>query len=759
MQGVELFFKYLFGTMINGFVCLAQISKGRDQFREEFFQWPEQLDDMIIYVGKRTGTHNLYVCPQILRKPIRKKEHVLTCPSAWADLDTCSPGECIVPPTISIETSHGRYQAYWLFEEPFLPEDAEAISRRIAYYHSFQGADRSGWDLTQMLRVPHTTNFNHGEGEPVKVLEATRARYRMDDFEKYPQVVATEVEDVPMPEDLSNVTSGELLAKFAEVLPPQVDLLFNYPPDSDSWNENLWRLEMTLFEAGLTPEEVFIIVRDAACNRYRRDKRPDFQLWKEVCRSHVKHAERAGLNAPQVPESQSPLLLDSERDILSQGETSDFVQEYITWAKTLGDAAPQYHQAGAFIILSTLLSGSVRLPTSFGTIKPNLWFMLLADTTLTRKSTAMDIAMDLIEEVDSSAILATDGSIEGLMGSLSTRPGRPSVFLRDEFSGLLESITKKDYYAGMAEMLTKLYDGKLQKRLLKKEVIEIKDPCLVLFAGGIRNKVCSLLNAEMISSGFVPRFVFITAESDATKVKPLGPPTQPNTEGRDKMLSRMRDMYMHYKSEARLTEVDGKLVMSGPPHWNAQLDEEAWLRYNKLEADMMKAGLETDKPDILTPTYDRLCKSILKAAVLLAAAEQRPKQGEPVTVTLHHLLYSIGLCEEWRQHANDIIAEVGLSQNEREYQRVFGTIKRTPGISRSRVMQAHHLNARSADMIFETLEQRGLIFIIRGGGRKGQRLFTFDHINDIPSIMGKHTKLANATKPTKVRFNEREATQ
>src|SRR6185295_16082845 len=166
---------------------------------------------------------------------------------------------------------------------------------------------------------------------------------------------------------------------------------------------------------------------------------------------------------------------------------------------TLGDAAWQYHQAGAFVALSSLLAGSVRLPTSFGTVIPNLWFMILADTTLTRKSTAMDLVMDLLLEIDTDCVLATDGSIEGLMTSLSMRPGRASIFLRDEFSGLLDAMVRKDYYAGMAETFTKLYDGKFQKRILRKDIIEVKDPVLIFFAGGIKNKTMSLVTHEQVS--------------------------------------------------------------------------------------------------------------------------------------------------------------------------------------------------------------------------------------------------------------------
>jgi hypothetical protein len=745
MQGVEIFFKYLFGPSVKGYVCLAQLTATKTDWKETFFKWPEQLDDMVDYVGKNVATHNLYVCPQILNKKIRRKEHVIACPTAWADLDGCSAEECIVPPTIAIESSEGRYQAYWCFEDPIAPEEAEAVSRRIAYYHAFQGADKSGWDLTQLLRIPHTYNFNHGRSdEMVKVLSISRNKYRVEDFSKYPAIVKEVSLELPMPEHLEEVTGDDILDKYAAILPPQVDFLFHNVPDGDSWSESLWRLQLTLFEGGLSPEEVYVVARDSQCNKYKRDNRPTEQLWKEVCRSRVKHAEVAKLNAPQGT-SQSGLLTQREKEHLASlvGKAPDFVSDYIAWAKTLGDAAPQYHQAGAFVILSSLLGGSVRLPTSFGTMKPNLWFMILADTTLTRKSTAMDIAMDLIEEVDSGAILATDGSIEGLMGSLSTRPGQPSVFLRDEFSGLLESITKKDYYAGMAETLTKLYDGKMQKRVLKKEVIEVKDPVLILFAGGIRSKVCSLLTVENISSGFVPRFVFITAESDVSKVQPLGPPTAPNTTGRIDMLAHMREMYLHYRLEPKLITVDGRLQYNAPPHWNAQLTPEAWRRYNVLEADMMKAGLATDQPEIMTPTYDRLCKSALKSAVLLAASGQRPEIGEEVIVTLDHLLHAIGLAEGWREHANMIIKDVGISQNEREFQRILAAVIRKPGISRSQLMQNHHLTARVADQIFSTLEQRGLITRHKSPGQRTERIFP-----------------VNAPRaPTTVRFSEHEAVQ
>jgi len=718
---VETFFKLLLGPHTEGFICIATLARDSEMFQERFFAWPSQLPQMMEFIDKVTPTHNVYFCPQLLRKPRRIKDNVKICTNAWADLDECGYENMLVEPSVVVESSPLRYQAYWIFEEDQLPEDTEAITKRIAYYHAFQGADRSGWDLSQLLRVPGTQNFKpQYQGAQVRILEINRNKYRPDDFKQYPKIIVEQHEKFPFPTDIDDVTGELLLERYEDILPPQARMLFETEPDG-SWNEPLWKLEMVCFEAELTREETYVICRDSAVNKFKRDGKPLTYLWADVCRSWSRHQENRKLLNPETTRKQLPLLTQEEESRIS-GVTT-FVEEYIEWASSLGDAAPQYHQAGALILLSSLLSGMVRLPTSFGTIKPNLWFMILADTTLTRKSTAMDVAMDLIEEIDSARILATDGSIEGLMGSLSTRPGQPSIFLRDEFSGLLEAMVKKDYYAGMAETFTKLYDGKLQKRILKKEIIEVKDPCLILFAGGIRNKVCGLLTSEHVSSGFIPRFVFITAESDVGRVRPLGPPSLANTTARNRIMDKLKEMATHYKDEPSLQTVGGQLVYHQPQPWSAMLTPEAWKRYNALEAMMMDAGLKSPHPDIYTPTYDRLCKSILKAAVLIAASRQRVPQGREIRVELNDLLVAMRYGQQWRAYTNEVVSNVGLGSTEREFDKILTAIRRDPGVARSVLMQRYHLTARTADFIFGTLEQRGQIDRQRQGAT--ERLFPF----------------------------------
>ena len=317
----------------------------------------------------------------------------------------------------------------------------------------------------------------------------------------------------------------------------------------------------------------------------------------------------------------------------------------------------------------------------------------------------MDIAVDLLVEVDADTIMATDGSLEGLLQGLSMRPSRPSIFLRDEFTGLLEQMTKKDYMAGMAEMLTKLYDGKLQKRMLRKEIIEIRDPRLITFAGGIRSKTQQLLTFEHIASGFIPRFVFLTAESDVKKVRPLGPPIVRDMSVRDDLLGEIRQMYAFFNQTIDIS-VEGTGISLAPPRrWKAVLTPEAWARYGKFESALLDAGVQSEHPDLMTPLYARLGISALKAAVLLAASEMQ----DEVTVDEIHILHAVSYAEKWRRYAIDVVNGVGMTQSERELERVYASIRKNPGVGRSQLMQQHHLTAQNADSLFKTLEQRGMI--------------------------------------------------
>jgi len=458
-NNLQAFFETVLGSDL-GYLCLARIKPPKDGFEEVFFRYPQELGGAINWIEQYKPGYNLYFCPQVILTTKRTKTNIGQCNCLWSDLDAADPVGMHPKPSIVVESSPKRFQAYWLLKKPVAAVDAELYSKRIAYAFRGEGADISGWDLTQLLRIPGTYNYNRrteaGDFPEVLVVQCSDLKYDLETFDDLPSLKASELAPIlPFPEHLSE-TAMQVLDRWRTRVPGEVLELFYQPPPGD-WSAALWRLECRLLESGLTITEAYIICNDAACNKFRRDGKDPSYLWKDVCRA------LSYVNSTIVGEVSEvdfiPLLSDTEKEIVAALPPT-FVERYIDWATSSGDAAIEYHRACAFIILSGLLASKIKLPTSFGAIIPNLWIMNLGETTLTRKTTAMDMAMDLLLEITPEAMLATDGTLEGLLTALSTRPGQTSVFWRDEVSGLFDMIAHKDYYAGFLEMLTKLYDGK-----------------------------------------------------------------------------------------------------------------------------------------------------------------------------------------------------------------------------------------------------------------------------------------------------------
>jgi hypothetical protein len=723
------FLEFIFDGLSDGYLCIATIERKREHsdplyFQQHYFWYPDEVEDAVQLCVQRAKTCDVYFAPFLLNRKRRKKVDILETSVVWSDGDNCPLDALLLPPSAvvrsSIDGDEEKYHFYWKFETPTSPDVGESISKRVAYYHAEEGMDRSGWDLTQLLRVPDT--FNHKYRPRQKVSQAVIFRgnlYHPDDFKDYPEVQElqqyTPVDEVELPEE----TGQEILIDYKNQINPKALKLFKEIPGSNrDWSKSMYELECILIEGELTLPQVFRVCWDAACNKYARDNRPQADLWREIQRvaSHIEAKEWAppdvDKNAPRLVKPQ--LLTEEEREAVKRDKT--FIEEYTEWAKQLGDAAVQYHPAGAFVILSSLLCGTINLPTRFGTIIPNLWFMILADTTLTRKTTAMDNATDLLLEVHSDILLATDGSIEGLLTAMSNRSGKPSLFLRDEITGLIDAISKKEYLAGMMEMLTKLYDGKHMKRILRKETIDVRDPRLVLFAGGIRNKMVDLLTTEHVSSGFLPRFIFITAESDTTKLKPIGPPTTENITGRENLFNRMVDMYEHYRVQEPST---GGRSTHIPREWAVQLTEEAWLLYNHYEMTMLEFAMKSHDPALMTPVMDRLAKSGLKASVLIGASR---KLAEEIVITVDDLKHAFFYIEQWMDHTIYMMKHIGFSTDEKKLKKVLFLVDTEPGIRRSSIMQRCFLNSRDAEQIFVTLEQRAQIRRTKKGNQ-GERFY------------------------------------
>lgn len=139
------------------------------------FKWPKGLKVAVqrIFAAEKEGA-NVYICPALYSKPERRQEHVAGSYTLWADSDGNAPEVFdggVPQPTIQVQSSYEKnVHHYWILED-FLDdvESLETGNRSIAHYID---ADASGWDATQLLRPPGTTNRKNGL--PVRVVSIYR---------------------------------------------------------------------------------------------------------------------------------------------------------------------------------------------------------------------------------------------------------------------------------------------------------------------------------------------------------------------------------------------------------------------------------------------------------------------------------------------------------------------------------------------------------------------------------------------------------
>jgi hypothetical protein len=325
----------------------------------------------------------------------------------------------------------------------------------------------------------------------------------------------------------------------------------------------------------------------------------------------------------------------------------------------------------------------------------------------------MKLAMSFVDAIDRDLVLATDGSAEGILTGLSTRPKMVSAYYKDEVAGLFDSFTRKDYLAGLPETFTQLYDVPLfYTRRLRKETISITSPVFVFFGGGIRDKVYSLVNEQLILSGFIPRFLVVSGETNLSQIRTTGPPTVQATEGRSAILDKLRFLHDTYNRTATI-KIPGQTTEIAA-QTEVYLTNDAWERYQKIEMQMIEAANNSAMSNLALPCFERLSRSLLKMTMLVSAVRQQPVESMIQADTVD-VLTAARYIQVWAQHSVDLILRSGQSQAQQVIEKILNAIRRQPGIARGKLMQHYHLTAREMTEIENTLIDRGQVSLEKIG--------------------------------------------
>ena len=257
-----------------GYIFIS--SKESGSWRDYPFNYSGSKQDKDKIIEKATElTGDLYWSLCTFSRPKRREEYVNHSSVLYADLDfvnplTVSRQHPEFKPSVAWKSSSDRYQALWYLDNKLSPDAHNKINKALSY---FLGADRGGWDLTQVLRIPDTTNFKYDPPQAGSVLWNTNKTY---DY----QGMLKKLSDVSLSSDVNvsvntNTDAGDwvaLLSKYRKKIPAKTAGLLQYGENRvevGHRSEVLWAIESELIKAKIPLADVVALVAGSSWNKFR----------------------------------------------------------------------------------------------------------------------------------------------------------------------------------------------------------------------------------------------------------------------------------------------------------------------------------------------------------------------------------------------------------------------------------------------------------------------------------------------------------
>lgn len=326
------------GEGYEGHVFLPHIPRGGSTIEERRkswkegrgYKWPEERQAILEFLELHQHD-DVYFTPNTFLGEQRVAQLTGEEKALYADLDEVDPRTDIdseLKPTIAWESSPGRFQAIWLLTE--FADGATEPGKLNQRLTSQLGADPSGWDTTQLLRVPGRDNFKpqyrdeDGRPAPGRLLWVTGKRYKPTWFD----AILPEVQTFGMDESVedSEIEAVDRHAVWARVRMKCSSNVRQYmsmksrniDPEQHDRSEILWQIERDLADAGCTLAEIVAIVRHTPWNKHEGRRNELSQLKAEALKA------------------KATTLQDAEEDTLEQAP-SGLLPTQLTWFSDLSE--------------------------------------------------------------------------------------------------------------------------------------------------------------------------------------------------------------------------------------------------------------------------------------------------------------------------------------------------------------------------------------------------------------------------------------
>lgn len=241
--------------------------------------------------------------------------------------------------------------------------------------------------------------------------------------------------------------------------------------------------------------------------------------------------------APVTPGDNNDTIL---RNILPKKGWFQWYDEYTRY----NESPLSFHTFCSLSVLGAALGRRVYLDMGFFRVWPNFHSILVGPTGRVKKTTASDIAINLIEENVICPILRDATTPEALATAL--KESSQQVLYAGELSTFLG---KQKYNEGMVPRLLRLLDcpNSFEVRTQARGVEIIPNPTVTFLAGTTPGQLVSAMPPEVTSAGFMNRILFIM-EKDTDRIFHI-PRVGPNKA----LLSTMIKRFQGWTGEMKLS--------------------------------------------------------------------------------------------------------------------------------------------------------------------------------------------------------------
>ena len=307
-----------------------------------------------------------------------------------------------------------------------------------------------------------------------------------------------------------------------------------------------------------------------------------------------------------------------------------------------------FHFWVAVQMIATALGRGVWINRGAYIVYPNQYVILVAKSGSCRKSVAMEIGLDLIDEVENTHILHERMTVEGLMDRLQrvlvlpngrVVPDGSLLIHADELSNLFG---KASYISDLLSFLTAAYTSKAKLDFLtrSRSLTSVRNPCIGLLAGTTPDSMSEIFPSLTLVSGLIGRILLIVGERGERVSKP-------------KLKKSLRSVLIH--DLIRISKLYGEMTIT--KETEAAFD--SW--YNAFPKDV-SAELST--------FYERKHDHVWKMAIIMSISE-----SDEMIITHDHFLSAIQAIELVESRMGEVLTYIGATSQSSVADFVFSFIK------------------------------------------------------------------------------------